>query len=241
MTGALLLVGGHEDTTGERAILRALAAELSGRPLLLAPLASKVPEKYVERYAPVFRELGVDIVTDWRELDEVGGVYFTGGSQARLVAGLSDGRLERLRGARERGAVVAGTSAGASALGALMIVRGAAEEAPAPGEVRLDTGLGFLAGALVDQHFTQRGRSGRLRTAIARRPDLLGVGIDEDTAVRVRGKVAEIIGAGSVTVMDAADAGIHLHEGRPPTLLDLRVHALAAGDRFDLAGRGPLG
>lgn len=241
MSGALLLVGGHEDTEGDLDILRVLVGELRGRPLLLAPLASRAPEKYVERYRPVFARLGVACVTDWAALGACGGVYFTGGSQARLVARLSDGRRERLEAAWRGGAVVAGTSAGASALGAAMIVRGAGEQAPAPGEVRLEPALGLLPGVLVDQHFTQRGRSGRLRAAIARRPDLLAIGIDEDTAVLVRGDEARVVGAGSVTVLDAGAADIRTPEGRPPTVLDLRVHALARGDHFDLARRAPRG
>src|SRR5207237_2496646 len=102
--------------------------------------------------------------------------------------------------------VTGGTSSGASMMSGTMIVQGVSEATPRAGNVRIGPGMEFLHGVIIDQHFGQRGRSGRLLSALAQYPHQLGIGIDEDTALVVQGEEFTVIGCGAVTVLDAGAA-----------------------------------
>jgi cyanophycinase len=244
--GPLVIVGGHEDHDGERKILREIARLLDGRTLLLCPDASKVPEGYVDRYRSAFGSLGVDVVpvhsaTDDPELlGSAGGIFFSGGDQDRLLAAVAGTPLARaVDDLRCRGGVVAGTSAGASVMGDTVLARGPGDASPATDDVELASGLGLLPGVLIDQHFAQRGRIGRLTASIVRRPELLGVGIDEDTAIIVEGSVFRVIGSGAVYVIDAGHASITdtPQAERPMAASGLELHVLPHASEFDLRER----
>jgi cyanophycinase len=140
-----------------------------------------------------------------------------------------------------KGAVVAGTSAGASAMSSHMIAFGASGATPKHRMAQIAAGLGVLPGVIVDQHFQQRNRLGRLLSLIAQNPSLLGLGVDEDTAGVVGpDHVMEVIGRGSITVVDGAESETdawEVHGHRPLMISGVVLHSLPAGYRFDLRRR----
>lgn len=261
--GALLIVGGHEDKEGPSTILRALVRRLDGRPLLVATLASEEPDALWATYDPLFQRLGVDevrhLAVSHRDhanapetvalFDGAGGVFFTGGDQLRitsLLGGTESAR--RLHSLYAEGGIVAGTSAGASMMSGTMLVGGAGAESYRIGDsLQMAPGLGLLPGAIVDQHFAERGRIGRLLGAVAQNPATLGIGIDENTAILVEGTTGaqtfRVLGAGAVTVADGSSVTYSnvADEARDRTLslFDVRLHLLSQGDAFDLASRRP--
>lgn len=254
--GPLIIIGGHEEKEGERAILASIAKAAAGGRLVIATIASQRPEGYFAAYEAGFAGLDtVDLVEIYVESrDDVdaaarviagaSGLFFTGGDQQRLLDQISGTAIEvALRALHARGGVIAGTSAGASALGATMIVAGAAEVAADTDTVKLAAALGLVPGVIIDQHFAERGRIGRLVAAVAQNPRLLGLGIDENTAICVEGGGFVVLGKGAVTVIDGRFARPARARRRdaPLSIQDLRLHLLAAGDRFSLDAHGPDG
>jgi cyanophycinase len=246
--GPLLAIGGHEDRTGARAILRVVAAHLEGRPLALVTAGSKNPEAYVDGYTSAFADLGVTVLPvplDAARAAEVlslaGGVFLTGGKQLRLVSRINEfGMAQGIRSVHAAGGIIAGTSAGASALADCMIVQGAGKSSPAGADLTLGRALDLIGGLIIDQHFAERGRSGRLRAAVALAPDHLGVGLDEDTAIEIRDGTFTVHGSGAVTLIDARGAAARPGEaGRPATIRDATLHILAAGDVYEFAQASP--
>ncbi|GAB4218546.1 MAG: hypothetical protein OHK0012_28200 [Synechococcales cyanobacterium] len=139
--------------------------------------------------------------------------------------------------------VIAGTSAGAAALGVEMIARGYSGESPTPAMVTIKHGLGILPNILVDQHFHNRNRMGRLITAVAFHPECLGLGIDENTAAIIRADdILEVIGVGCVTIVDGSQLESNVSAipiDKPYNLQGLRLHFLTAGSRFHVRHRQP--
>jgi cyanophycinase len=177
-----------------------------------------------------------------RQVRDATGVFLTGGNQLKLasqVGGtrLADAMLERFR----HGAVMAGTSAGASAMSSHMIAFGASGATPKHRMAQIAAGLGMLPGVIVDQHFQQRNRLGRLLSLIAQNPSLLGLGVDEDTAGVVGPDgVMEVIGRGSITVVDGSGSETDAWEvrGHKPLMISgVVLHSLPSGYRFDLRRR----
>jgi cyanophycinase len=256
--GTLIIIGGHEDKTGKRAILRQVAKHVKGGRLVIATVASHEPEGYFSSYQRAFADLGVtDLVelyvhdraetTDpakLRLLDDAAGVFFSGGDQLRISSQLGDTPVERrLREIHAAGGVIAGTSAGASAMSDTMLVRGTSGESYRIGDLHMAPGLGLIRDVIIDQHFAERGRIGRLLGAVAQNPRELGIGIDEDTAIVVRGQRFEVVGSGAVYVADGAGVThSNIAEAQPERALsiyDVRLHVLSTGDAFDLEARRP--
>ncbi|MDK2014118.1 MULTISPECIES: cyanophycinase [unclassified Deinococcus] len=257
--GTLVIIGGHEDKEGARDILREVARLNGDRPLVIATLASHTREGYFESYQQGFADLGVgplrELYLDERDdalqadtldiLAGAGGIFFSGGDQLRITSLLAQTPLDdRVRALYDAGGVVAGTSAGASVLCETMLVSGHSDETYRVGEVQMAPGLGLIQGVLIDQHFAERGRMGRLLGAVALNPRALGIGLDEDTAIVVRGTTFEVIGQGGVYVIDGA-AVTHsnvaeAHAGDALSLHGTVLHVLSAGDQFDLHRRAPL-
>jgi cyanophycinase len=206
--GPLIAIGGHEDRTGRRQILSLVASHLGGQPLALITAASRRPEAYIDVYTVAFAELGVVVrpVQLGREaLRSCGGVFFTGGKQGLLMQHLrATGLDDELRRMWAGGCLIAGTSAGASVLARQMVGRDSA---------RSGEGLGLLTDVIIDQHFTERRRERRLSAAVSRHPALLGVGIDEDTAVEFRGGAGTVVGSGTVTLLRASAPARVLADG----------------------------
>jgi cyanophycinase len=256
--GVLMAIGGAEDKLGDKAVL-ARFVELAGGPqarVLIVSTASSLGEEVTDLYRTAFADLGVTEIEALRPrtreqaerpaaaaaVDRSTGIFLTGGNQLRLamaVAGTATGRA--LAEAYRRGAVVAGTSAGASALAEHMVSFGRPGETPRQRMGQLSSGLGLLPGVVVDQHFGQRNRIGRLLAMVAQSPALLGVGIDEDTAAVIDGDgVLEVIGRGAVTVVDGSNVvsdAYEVRQHRPVLVSGAVLHALPPGSRFDLAGR----
>src|SRR5688500_14713603 len=256
--GYIVPIGGAENKENDRRILRRFV-EVSGgedADIVVIPTASKMHETG-PRYESLFRELGADRVTGMdfdtrrdcqepgrlRRLEEATGIFFTGGNQLRLttlLGGTPVAKLIRRRNAS--GVTVGGTSAGASILSEHMIAFGDEGSSVISGSVRLAPGLGLTNRFVIDQHFRERDRFGRLLTALAYNPFAVGVGLDEDTAAFIGpSNLLEVEGTGGVTVVDAADVTYSsmdsIAEGQPLCMLGLKVHLLVAGATFNLHSR----
>lgn len=257
--GALIIIGGHEDKHGDRAILREVARRLDGGKLVVATIASHQPEGYFEEYRRAFGDLGVGELVELyveersetedekklRLFDDAAGVFFSGGDQLRITSQIGDtGIEERVRRLHQRGGVIAGTSAGASMMSETMLVRGTSAATHRIGDLHMAPGLGLLHDVIIDQHFAERGRFGRLLGAVAHNPRVLGLGIDEDTAIIVEDDRFSVIGSGAVYAIDASHAThSNIAEAEPERTLslhDVRLHVLSAGDIFELKQRRPL-
>jgi cyanophycinase len=180
-------------------------------------------------------------------LHEADAFFFTGGEQLCITARIGgSAALQAIRGRHGAGAILAGTSAGTSVMSQTMIAFGNEGPTPRHNMVNLAPGLGFLPGLILDQHFSQRERLGRLKTAVSYNPEELGVGIDEDTAgLFLPDGTLEVFGPNTVTVVDGRDLETNSSPdveemGLPLQIEGLRVHRLRAGNRFDLLAREPL-
>ena len=260
--GSILAVGGAEDKVKKRGILQRFVKEAGGKRARIAilPTASAIPDERASFYESVFTGLGaaeafhVPIVTrrdaqsavHAAAIASASGVFLTGGDQSRLVSVLTDtAAFASIRGKIVGGGTLAGTSAGASAFSATMIVGGATGLALRRDGVRLAPGLGVITRLIIDQHFSQRDRLGRLLTAVATEPERLGVGIDEDTAIVYYGNgEIEVIGTGQVFIVDgraASSKGLETRpKSKPFTLSGVLLHVLTEGDRFNVITREML-
>ena len=259
--GQVVIIGGAEDREGEAGILRefvSLAGGARARIGIIA-VASENASEVAASYAEVFRRLGAaqahglkidgrDDADDPETVAAAGratGVFFTGGNQVRITRTLGGTRLDTLLHKRHaEGLVLAGTSAGAAMMSSVMITGGPPVSTLRAGGVELGPGLKFVPGVLIDQHFEERGRMRRLLSAVAQHPRDIGLGIDENTAAVVSGRRLEVIGAGTVTIIDAGHLTYtNLDELEKDDLLAIcgvRVHILPAGHRFDLQNREPV-
>jgi cyanophycinase len=170
-------------------------------------------------------------------------VFFTGGNQLRLSTLLGGTSVARaVRQLNAAGVPVAGTSAGAAFISEHMIAFGDEGSTPIAGSVRLAPGLGLTNRFIIDQHFRQRDRLGRLLTALAYNPFAVGIGLDEDTAAFISPEnTVDVEGSGGITVVDAAEVRFSsmdsVTEGRPVCLLGVKLHILTKGATFNLATR----
>ena len=257
-SGPLLIIGGREDKERERVILAELARLLDGGRLVIATVASKEPDGYFDAYREAFEALGVtDLVELYvhersdsssreavEKLEGAAGVFFTGGDQLRISSQIGDTPVERrILDLHRKGGVIAGTSAGASVMSETMLVKGPSAESYRIGELHMAPGLGLMRHVIIDQHFAERGRYGRLLGAVAHNPRLLGVGLDEDTALLVRGDSGRVLGSGAVYVVDGEEAShsniAEAQPDRPLSIFDIRMHVLSSGVSFDFVRRRP--
>jgi cyanophycinase len=221
--------------------------------------ASAVHNMVGQRYAELFLSMGVAEAEVLRlqnrrdaqqtdtllQLDSASGIFLTGGDQLKLTAVLGGTPIaQKLRQRYQEGCIIAGTSAGASAAAEHMLAYGSSGIPPRKAMMQFAPGLGLLQGVVIDQHFGARGRAGRLMTAIAHNPDLLGVGLDEDTAIEIAGNGwLAVLGSGAVMIIDGAEMShtdIHLVPDHAPlTIFDLRVHMLSCGYSYNMQTRTP--
>ncbi len=260
-SGCLIIIGGHEDRDpkSERTILKEVARHVRGGKLVLATVASYEPEGYFEEYQKAFADLDIGELVELyvedrneagdreklRVLDDAQAIFFSGGDQLRITSQIGDTGIEaKVRAIYERGGLIAGTSAGASVMSDTMLVKGTSSETHRIGDLHMAPGLGLIRDVIIDQHFAERGRFGRLIGAVAHNPRVLGLGIDEDTAAVVEDQTFTVIGSGAVYVVDGAGVThCNLAEARPERVLSMHgvtVHVLSSGDRFDLAKRRPI-
>jgi cyanophycinase len=257
--GSLILIGGHEDKEGDKVILRAVAKAAGRGKLVVATIASELPKELFEEYNAVFRSIGVrhvhHLTFDSREeamrestlrvLDDASVVFFTGGDQLRITSQMGDTPVySRVKEIFDRGGTIAGTSAGASVMTESMVVSGDSEETNKIGDlIKLAPGFGLIGGVVVDQHFAQRGRIGRLLGVVAQNPRILGIGLDENAAIRIRRGSFQCIGENAVYVLDAGKMQFtNVAEGEPNESLcvyGVRIHVMNQSDKFNLKSRRP--
>ncbi|MEO8104044.1 MAG: cyanophycinase [Betaproteobacteria bacterium] len=257
--GWIIPIGGAEEKDNSPQILRRfveLCGDAGEADIVVIPTASQLADSGA-RYERIFNELGAARVTAMdfdtrRDCEEIGrlerlksatGVFFTGGNQLRLstiLGGTSVARALRLMNAS--GVHVAGTSAGAAFISEHMIAFGEEGASPVAGAVRLAPGLGLTNRFIIDQHFRQRDRIGRLLAALAFNPFAIGLGLDEDTAAFIGpDNTLEAAGSGSITVVDASGMVFSsmdtAAEGQPVCMLGVSIHILIAGATFNLHTR----
>jgi cyanophycinase len=256
--GWIVPIGGAEEKDNAPQILKRFVGLSGGdsADIVVIPTASQ-QRSTGPRYERIFSELGAARVTalDFdtrRDCEEPGrlerlrqatGVFFTGGNQLRLSTLLGGTSVAKaIRGLNAAGVAVAGTSAGAAFISEHMIAFGSEGSTPVAGSVRLAAGLGLTNRFIIDQHFRQRDRLGRLLTALAYNPFAVGIGLDEDTAAFIApDNTVHVEGSGGITVVDAAEVQFSsmdsINEGRPVCLLGVKLHILTQGATFNLHTR----
>ena len=256
--GFIVPIGGAEERALGETILKRFVRLCGGRSARIAviPTASEASSTGRD-YEKLFRDLRADKVwvlpfetrkqaEDHEELavlEKANGVFLTGGNQLRLATALGGtAAAKQLRAMNAQGVHVAGTSAGAAFLPEHMIASGEEGSTPRAGSVQLTPGLGLTNAVLVDQHFRQRDRLGRLLTALAYNPFAVGLGLDEDTAAFIApDDTLEVAGAGALTVVDPSEVEYSSADaakaGEPVSIVGLRMHVLLKGARYDLKAR----
>ena len=256
--GWIVPVGGAEEKEGRAEILRKFVTIAGGEDARIAiiPTASQL-ETTGGRYERIFKELGARAATalpyksrtdceraDWLDvLDKSTAIFLTGGNQLRISTVLGGTPVAKaIRRLNARGVHVGGTSAGAAILSEHMIAYGAEGASPRAGMATLAPGFGMTNRVVIDQHFRQRDRLGRLLTALAYNPFAVGLGLDEDTAAFIDADdVVEVVGAGAITVVDASSLEHSsmgfASSGDAICLTNVKLHVLTPGGKFDLRTR----
>jgi cyanophycinase len=260
--GRLLVIGGAEDKEGDQDILHRFVELAGGEQarIIVCSSPSEEAEEAAERYREVFERIGVaevigapinerneaDVPELLEAVERATGVFFTGGDQLRLTALVAGTHFSE--GIRDRlfhdGLIVAGTSAGAAAMSSVMLIGGTNEGSVRRADVSLAPGLGLWRDTVVDTHFNQRGRVSRLMTVFAHNPQVLGIGIDENSAVEVElgvrftvhGENAVMVFNGHVTHSSAPRAS----DDEVLALTDALIHVLPKGYGFDLQTHRPI-
>jgi cyanophycinase len=259
--GRLVAIGGGDITGGDAPLLKEFVKLARGprARVVVMTVATDEPAGAAAEYRQAFKRLGVDDVKavdvssradalrpeSLEAIEHATGLFFTGGDQLHITTLIGGTEMQALVHRRYgRGLVIGGTSAGAAMMSNSMILGGASDESPKVGAVEIGPGMDLIIGAVIDTHFSQRGRYGRLLTAVAHYPQDLGLGIDEQTAMIVNRNEFEVAGEGAVIVIDG---GAMTYTSLPYTerddglsLYDVRVHVLSAGARFDLSKRRPI-
>ena len=256
--GYIIPIGGAEEKLHSPDILDRFVEVCGGKEarISIIPTASEL-EDTGRNYEKLFRKLGIkharvlQMIT--REdchseefldyIENSDGVFMTGGNQLRLSTTLGGTPVaQKIRRRNAAGMHVAGTSAGAAFMPEHMIAGGEEGSTPTPGMVTMAPGLGLTNNFIIDQHFRQRDRLGRLLTALAYNPFAIGIGLDEDTAAFIRpGDDLEVVGSGGITIIDPThlthSSMDRARRGEPVSLIGVKLHILVAGGRFEIAAR----
>jgi cyanophycinase len=254
--GTLIVIGGREDKFGEKKILKEIAHHVRRSKLVLASLASDMPEEVWQDYKKIFHDLGVKNIDHLsvethqdalsREkvqiLDKAKCVFFTGGDQVKITSKIGGTPvMNKINEIYKKGGIIAGTSAGAAIMGKIMLVGGEDGESHKVGNWMMAPGLGFVDNIIVDQHFAQRGRIGRLLGAVALNPGVIGVGIDEDTSIIIKDSSFKVLGTNAVYVIDGRYVtSTNVSEADAENTMsmhNIRLHILASGQGFNFNTR----
>lgn len=254
--GTLIIIGGREDKSGEMKILKKISEHTGNGRLLIVTAASEVSDQVWQEYFTIFKKLGVKSIEhlyvkqpeETHEIDiaemfkDVTAVFFTGGDQLKVTTKLGGTPvMDAVTEVFKNGGTLAGTSAGASIMGKTMLIGGENAESHKVGNWMMAPGLGFVENMIIDQHFAQRGRIGRLLGAVALNPGILGIGIDEGTAIIVKEDRFQILGENAVYVVDGRGVTYtNISEAsaeQTMSMHDVRLHILADGESFDLKER----
>ncbi|WP_297705206.1 cyanophycinase [uncultured Eudoraea sp.] len=268
VNGTLIPIGGNEDkgtVSGEsfhlefiqESILSRVVSESGGNEaqIVVIPTASSIPKDVSNSYLKAFDKLGcrrvhIMDIRDRKESENpknvewIGNaqcVMFSGGNQSNITSKIGSTKLHEVLTERYKkdSLVIAGTSAGAMCMSHEMIAGGSSTESFIKGAVKMDTGMGFISNLIIDSHFIRRGRFGRLAEAVAKYPDMMGIGLAEDTGLVIKNSnTFEIIGSGMVIMFDPRKLKHNnekiLEKGTPMSLINLKTHVLANGDRFNM-------
>lgn len=254
--GYVIPIGGAEEKIDNPKILQKFVDLAGGKDAVISviPTASQLDDTG-ERYETLFRELGAGKtyslpITERADaqkqqyvdiLEQSTAIFITGGNQLRLSTVLGGTPIAKaIRQLNARGVHYAGTSAGAAIVSQHMITGGSTGIVPTENGVSLAPGMGLINTVVIDQHFNQRNRLARLLSAVSYNPFLIGIGLDEDTAAFIDGdNEFTVVGSGAITVIDPSDieysSMADARTGDALTLLNLKVHILAAGSRYNLA------
>lgn len=257
--GTLIIIGGAEDKQADKTILKIVSQISGGRDagIVLMTTATQKPEEVAATYKKVFGELGSNKITNISINDreaakdesvvkliaEADCLFFAGGDQLRISSILGGTAIHKaILELYYNGKVIAGTSAGASMMSEIMVVEGKDEEAPRKCTLKMAPGMGLLNSVIIDQHFNQRGRIGRLLAAVAQNPNVLGIGIDEDTAMIVDKDLNfRVEGSGVVTVLDGRDIKFtnisEQHPNDPLAITNVKMHVFPKNYGFNLLTR----
>lgn len=255
--GTLIIIGGQEDKIGEKEILQEVVKNNGNGKIVVATIASKIPHEAWEDYKKVFQSMGVKSVShfsieqpeeahDIKSLaifENARTVFFSGGDQLKITTKIGGSIvLEKIHEIFNKGGTIAGTSAGAAMMGQTMLV-GSESESHKVGTWMMAPGLGFINNIIIDQHFAQRGRIARLLGAVSMNPGILGVGIDENTAIVVKKNSFKVIGKNAAYVIDGRDVTYtNVAEASADQTLSMhnvKIHILAAHESYDLITRIP--
>ncbi|MCD9188320.1 MAG: cyanophycinase [Pyrinomonadaceae bacterium] len=256
--GRLMAIGGGEDKENDCLILKEFVRLAGGAKANIAVIttATDLPAEVGNEYHEVFKKLGaketfaVQVATrsDAMQLqcckliEKASGIFFTGGDQLHITSLMGGTELQKaILKSYENGVIVAGTSAGAAVMGNSMIISGESDENPRMGGVEIAAGTDFIVGCIIDTHFSQRGRHGRLLAAVAHHPQDVGFGIDENTAMVVDKHKFKVIGEGSVTVIDGSMMSYsdipYVTRGQSIALADVKIHVIPNDYEFHLTKR----
>jgi cyanophycinase len=270
--GTLIPIGGNEDKGVEEneqytqefiseGILFHVVEEAGGidANIVVIPTASRVPLEVGENYMNAFTSLGCKNVTvlDIRSatdsekeasikiIKEANCVMFSGGDQSKITNKIGGTTLHEIltdRYKNEENFVIAGTSAGAMAMANEMIAGGSASEAFIKGAVSMYKGLNLIPELIIDTHFIRRGRFGRQSEAVAKHPNLIGIGLAEDTGMIIKnGGDCTVIGSGMVIIFDGSKLTHNnekiLEEGTPMSMANLTIHVLSNNDKYSIKNR----
>jgi cyanophycinase len=267
--GTLIPIGGNEDKGIEKSeiytleyitegILARVVKESGGKKakIVVIPTASNIPDEVIANYKVAFTKLGCENlhIVDIRKPEQAEDpiniahvrsadcVMFSGGDQSKITRKIGGSTIHKILMDRliNDDIVIAGTSAGAMCMSEEMITGGSSTESFYKGAVGMDKGMGFLSNLIIDSHFIRRGRFGRLAEAVANFPNLIGVGLSEDTGLIIKDcNDFEVIGSGMIIIFDPSHLQHNniniLDEGTPMTLTNLTTHVLANGDRFNIS------
>ncbi|MGH4050214.1 MAG: cyanophycinase [Clostridium sp.] len=258
----LIIIGGAEDKKGDKKILKEVSSHIKeeNQLLVIVTVATELPVEVGNEYTNIFHELGIKNIrvldvrnradalkTENVELIEKASlVFFTGGDQLRITSILGGTPLYKsLKRRHSEDCAFVGTSAGASVMSDVMIVTGLDDESPKKCTLKMAPGLGLITGVIIDQHFAQRGRVGRLLVGVAENPEVLGIGIDEDTAIIVnKNNILRVVGSGAVYIIDGSnisDTNVsEQHQNNILSIFNVKMHVLKDGNRFDLTSRIPI-
>ena len=256
--GYIIPIGGAEEKFHNPEILDRFVDVCGGKEARIGiiPTASEL-EDTGRNYEKLFRKIGISHAqvlpfesreecesgADLEYIEKCDGVFLTGGNQLRLSTTLGGTAVAKLiRRRHAAGMHVAGTSAGAAFMPEHMIAGGREGSTPSPDMVTMAPGLGLTNKFIIDQHFRERDRLGRLLTSLAYNPFAVGIGLDEDTAAFIRpGDDFEVVGSGGITVIDPRNLSYssmdRARRGEPVSLIDIKLHILVAGGRFEIESR----
>lgn len=262
LNGNLIIIGGAEDKEGKKEILKKVCKCLdrSKDMLLVATVATEYPKEAANKYKKVFSELGVEKIEildisnredafNKRNIElikKAALIFFTGGDQLRITSLIGGTPVyDLLKEVGKQGKYIVGTSAGASVMSDTMVVEGTDDDSPRKCTLKMSPGMGFIENVIIDQHFAQRGRIGRLLTGIAQNPEVLGIGIDENTAIIINSDgMLQVAGEGAVYFVDGSEISYtNVSEQNAEENLsmhDVKLHVLKQGDKFDLIRKVPF-